>query len=79
MMLVLLLGIVSSYQDLLEHFATAGPLVVVMTLLTMGSRLWRRVGIRTAQCRRVVTITFEVGVQNLALAFAITFNILQRP
>jgi predicted Na+-dependent transporter len=26
-----------------------------------------------------VTITFEVGVQNLALAFAITFNILQRP
>jgi predicted Na+-dependent transporter len=28
---------------------------------------------------QVVTITFEVGVQNLALAFAITFNILQRP
>ena len=28
---------------------------------------------------QVVTITFEVGVQYLALAFAITFNILQRP
>jgi BASS family bile acid:Na+ symporter len=28
---------------------------------------------------QVVTITFEVGVQNLALSFAITFTILQRP
>jgi predicted Na+-dependent transporter len=28
---------------------------------------------------QVITITFEVGVQNLALAFAITFNLLQRP
>ena len=78
MMLVLLLGIISSYQDLLEHFATAGPLVVVMTLLTMGF------GYGTAKffglpMPQVVTITFEVGVQNLALAFAITFNILQRP
>jgi predicted Na+-dependent transporter len=28
---------------------------------------------------QAVTITFEVGVQNLALSFAITFNMLQRP
>jgi bile acid:Na+ symporter, BASS family len=28
---------------------------------------------------QVVTITFEVGIQNLALAFAITFNILKNP
>jgi predicted Na+-dependent transporter len=26
-----------------------------------------------------VTITFEVGVQNLALSFAINFNMLMRP
>lgn len=78
MMLVLLLGIISSYQDLLEHFATAGPLVVVMTLLTMsfGYGAAKFFGLPMPQ---VVTITFEVGVQNLALAFAITFNILQRP
>ena len=78
MMLVLLLGIISSYQDLLEHFATAGPLVVVMTLLTMGFGYGaaKFFGLPMPQ---VVTITFEVGVQNLALAFAITFNILQRP
>ena len=78
MMLVLLLGIISSYQDILEHFATAGPLVVAMTLITMGFGygIAKVFGLPMPQ---VVTITFEVGVQNLALAFAITFNILQRP
>lgn len=78
MMVVLLLGIASSHKDLLEHFSTAGPLVVVMTLGTMG------LGYGVAKLfalpmPQVVTITFEVGVQNLALAFAIAFNILQRP
>jgi BASS family bile acid:Na+ symporter len=78
MALVLLLGIVSSYQTLIEHVATAGALVIGMNLLTMGfgyglARLFR---LPTAQ---VVTITFEVGVQNLALSFAITFNMLSRP
>ena len=78
MMLVLLLGIISSHQDILEHSATAGPLVVAMTLVTMGFGygIAKVFGLPMPQ---VVTITFEVGVQNLALAFAITFNILQRP
>ena len=78
MILVLLLGVISSYRDILEHFATAGALVVAMNLLTMalGFGLARVFGLPITQ---VVTITFEVGVQNLALAFAITFNILQRP
>ncbi len=48
-----------------------------MNLTTMGfgygvARLF------TLPMTQVVTITFEVGVQNLALAFATTFNILQR-
>lgn len=78
MVLVLLLGIISSYQHIFEHFATAGPLVVVMTLTTMGFGygVARVFGLPMPQ---VVTITFEVGVQNLALAWAITFNILKRP
>lgn len=78
MVLVLLLGIISSYQHILEHFATAGPLVVAMTLITMGFGygIAKMFGLPMPQ---VVTITFEVGVQNLALAWAITFNILQRP
>jgi BASS family bile acid:Na+ symporter len=78
MMVVLLLGVVSSYQDILEHVATAGALVISMNVLTMGfgfglAKLFR------LPITQVVTITFEVGVQNLALSFAITFNILQRP
>jgi len=78
MIAVLLLGVISSYQDLLEHFATAGLLVLIMNVSTMalGYGLAKAFKLPIPQ---VVTITFEVGVQNLALAFAITFNILQRP
>lgn len=78
MMLVLLLGVISSYRDILDHFATAGTLVLAMNLLTMalGYGLGRAFKLPITQ---IVTITFEVGVQNLALSFAITFNILERP
>jgi BASS family bile acid:Na+ symporter len=78
MILVLLLGAISSYETILEHVASAGLLVVAMNLLTMGLGygLARAFRLETPQ---VITITFEVGVQNLALAFAITFTILQRP
>jgi BASS family bile acid:Na+ symporter len=78
MLFVLLLGIISSYEDLLAHFMTAGPLVIVMTLITMSFG-YGAAKVFNLPMPQVVTITFEVGVQNLALAFAITFNILQRP
>jgi len=75
---VLILGVVSSYEEIFAHFATAGLLVLSMNLLTMGfgfglGKLFK------LPVPQVVTITFEVGVQNLALSFAITFAILQRP
>jgi len=75
---VLLLGVISSYQEILAHYATAGAVIVTMNLTTMalGYGLARLFALPIPQ---VVTITFEVGVQNLALAFAITFTILQRP
>jgi BASS family bile acid:Na+ symporter len=78
MMFVLILGVVSSYREIIDHFAAVGALVVTMNLLSMGmgyglARLFR---LPTAQ---VITLTFEVGVHNLALAFAITFSMLQRP
>jgi BASS family bile acid:Na+ symporter len=78
MIAVLLLGAVSSYQQILEHFATAGLLVLTMNIGTMalGFGLAKLFKLPITQ---VVTITFEVGVQNLALSFAITFTILQRP
>ena len=78
MIVVLLLGVVSSYREVLEYFAVAGALVIGMNILTMALGY----GIAKAfklPLTQVITITFEVGVQNLALAFAITFNILRRP
>ena len=76
--LVLGLGVLSSWEILVNEIAGVGLLVITMNLLTMGLGygLARFFGLSAPQ---VVTITFEVGVQNLALAFAITFNILQNP
>ena len=78
MIVVLLLGVISSYQDILEYFAVAGLLVIAMNIITMGLGYgiarWFKLPLT-----QVITITFEVGVQNLALSFAITFNLLQRP
>ncbi len=78
MIAVLLLGVVSSIEEILANFATAGLVVIVMNLATMalGYGLGRAFRLPT---RQVVTITFEVGVQNLALALAIAFNILAEP
>ena len=78
MMAVLGLGAASSYQVILDHFAAAGALVITMNVLTMalGFGLAKVFRLPIAQ---VITITYEVGVQNLALAFAITFTMLQRP
>ncbi|HEY5616945.1 MAG TPA: bile acid:sodium symporter family protein [Vicinamibacterales bacterium] len=78
MAVVLILGVVSSYQQLIDNVATAGGLVVALNFLTMGlgfglARLF------SLPMTQAVTITFEVGVQNLALSFAITFNMLKRP
>lgn len=78
MIVVLLLGVVSSIEDIAANFAAAGALVIVMNVTTMA------LGYGTARAFRlpveqVVTITFEVGVQNLALALAIAYVILDVP
>jgi BASS family bile acid:Na+ symporter len=78
LLIVLLLAIVSSYDVIAENFASAGALVITMNVLTMGlgyglARLFK---LPTPQ---VITITFEVGVQNLALALAITLRIIGDP
>jgi len=78
MIVVLLLGVVASIEEIRDNFATAGLLVIVMNVLTMGlgygaGKLFR------LPIEQVVTITFEVGVQNLALALTIAFVILAVP
>jgi len=75
---VLVLGAASSYQQIIDHIAVAGVLVVIVNVLTMvfGYVLARLFRLPTSQ---VVTIVFEVGIQNLALALAITFRMMNRP
>jgi bile acid:Na+ symporter, BASS family len=75
---VLVLGAASSYQQIIDYIAVAGVLVVVVNVLTMafGYALARLFRLPTPQ---VVTIVFEVGIQNLALALAITFRMMNRP
>lgn len=75
---VLVLGVVSSYREILANWASAGALVITMNVGTMAlgyglAKLFR------LPLTQVVTITFEVGVQNLSLALAIAFSILGRP
>jgi len=78
MIVVLLLGVIASFEEIVNNFAAAGSLVIVMNLLTMA------LGFGVAKVfdlpiQQVVTITFEVGVQNLALALAIAYVILNVP
>jgi bile acid:Na+ symporter, BASS family len=78
LIIVLVLAALSSIDVIRDNIASAGALVVTMNVLTMalGYGLARMFKLPVAQ---VVTITFEVGVQNLALALAITLRILQAP
>lgn len=78
MIVVLLLGVISSLNEIIDNFATAGLLVVVMNLLTMGLGFGAAKAFRLP-IAQVVTITFEVGVQNLALALTIAYVILDAP
>jgi len=78
MIFVFVLGGVASYESILAHFAAAGALVVTMNVLSMaaGYGLARLFRLPTAQ---VVTLTFEVGVHNLALALTVIYTMLKRP
>ncbi|HVH26385.1 MAG TPA: bile acid:sodium symporter family protein [Vicinamibacterales bacterium] len=78
LIVVLSAAALSSYDVIRNNLATAGTLVVLMNLLTMamGYGVARLARLPAAQA---VTITYEVGVQNLALALLITLTILRSP
>lgn len=75
---VLTIGALSSWEVIRDNFAIAGFLVVTMNVVTMAMGYYsaRLAKLPAAQ---TITITYEVGVQNLALAMVITLSILQRP
>jgi bile acid:Na+ symporter, BASS family len=78
LVVVLSAAAVSSYSVIRDNLASAGVLVVTMNLFTMA------LGYASARAARLsaqqaVTITYEVGIQNLALAMLITLTILRLP
>lgn len=77
MICVLVIAAVASYRTILDHFLSAGALVLTMNVLSMGMG-YGLARIFKLPTKQVVTLTFEVGVHNLSLALAITFVMLQR-
>jgi BASS family bile acid:Na+ symporter len=75
---VILTAAIDSYDAIRENFLQAGLLVVSLNLLSMGMGygLARRFELPISQ---VITITYEVGVQNLSLALLVTIVILESP
>ncbi|MET0213596.1 MAG: hypothetical protein ABW292_11360, partial [Vicinamibacterales bacterium] len=61
-----------------DNLATAGIMVVLMNLLTMGMG-YGVAWLAKLPAAQAVTVTYEVGVQNLALALLITLTILRAP
>jgi bile acid:Na+ symporter, BASS family len=78
LVVVLSAAALSSYGVIRDNLATAGLLVVLMNVLTMamGYGVARLARLPAAQ---TVTIIYEVGVQNLALALLIALTILRSP
>ena len=78
LIVVLSAAALSSYGVIRDNLATAGLLVVAMNVFTMAAGYAvARLGKLPAS--QAVTIVYEVGVQNLALALLITLTILRSP
>ena len=78
LIVVLSAAALSSYGVIGDNLATAGLLVVAMNVFTMAAGYAvARLGKLPAS--QAVTIVYEVGVQNLALALLITLTILRSP
>lgn len=78
LILVIVSAAVSSYEVLLEQALSALLLVTLLNLVSMA------LGYGAARLFHLpvpqrVTLTFEVGVQNLALVLVITLTVLQQP
>ena len=76
LMFVIVAAAVSSYELILTYFVQASLLVVGLNVLSMlmGYSLARGAQLNTSQS---ITITYEIGVQNLTLALLITLTLLR--
>lgn len=75
---IVVVAVLGSLQDFRQNIVQAGVLAVALniTAMTIGFLAAWLFGLSRIQC---LTITFEVGVQNLALATLVTLTLLNRP
>lgn len=75
---IVLVAILGALKDFAQNFATAGIIAIALnvTAMTAGFFLARAGRLSAVQS---MTITFEVGVQNLALTALVVLTLLQRP
>lgn len=78
LIVIIVSATMSSLDKILEYLPRAGLLAACMNLISMTAGYWLA---RTAALPRIQarTITFEIGVQNLAMALLIAITILERP
>jgi BASS family bile acid:Na+ symporter len=78
LILLIVAAAASSYEVVLENALQAGVLVIALNLLAMGMGfgLARVFDLTTTQA---VTITYEIGVQNISLALLVTLTLLEDP
>lgn len=78
-LILLILGTIASSGDtIIENLYEAGFIAFALNLITMsaGYGLARFFGLSLAQ---TISITYEIGLQNLALALTVTLTILHNP
>jgi BASS family bile acid:Na+ symporter len=75
LMMIIVAAAISSYEIILDNVLQAGLLVLALNLLSMGMGygLGRSFKLPTAQA---ITLTYEIGVQNLTLALLVTLTLI---
>ena len=81
--LVLLLAIIvgvtiSTWGSVQKNFLSAGALAISLNVISMGAG-WGAARAFGLPPRQVITITYEIGVQNLSLAILVAITILKMP
>jgi BASS family bile acid:Na+ symporter len=78
LMLIVTIAVMGALRSFAENFATAGLMAICLNVFAMtAGYLLARAGRLSAL--QSMTITFEVGVQNLTLAALVILAMLQRP
>lgn len=78
LIMIAVIGTISAWDTIIENIWTAGALMATINIVAMS--LGYGIGkLLDLPFRKLATITFEVGVQNLSMAFFVCLTFLQSP